>query len=54
MNIVNIKLAFCASLAVLALIGTALGQELDGTLKKIQTTKTFTIGYRESAQYRPA
>lgn len=45
----NIKLALCALLAVLALIGTALGQELDGTLKKIKTTKTFTIGYRESA-----
>jgi ABC-type amino acid transport substrate-binding protein len=29
--------------------GIALGQELDGTLKKIKTTGTFTIGYRESA-----
>jgi ABC-type amino acid transport substrate-binding protein len=48
MNIVNIKVTFCAWLAVLALIGTALGQELDGTLKKIKTTTTFTIGYRES------
>jgi len=46
---VKIKLALCALLAVLALIGTALGQELDGTLKKIKTTNTFTIGYRESA-----
>lgn len=45
----KIKLALCALLAVLALIGTALGQELDGTLKKIKTTNTFTIGYRESA-----
>jgi ABC-type amino acid transport substrate-binding protein len=26
-----------------------LGQELDGTLKRIKTTGTFTIGYRESA-----
>jgi len=46
---VKIKLALCALLAVLALIGTAIGQELDGTLKKIKTTNTFTIGYRESA-----
>jgi ABC-type amino acid transport substrate-binding protein len=49
MSIMRIKLAFCALLAVLAFINTALGQELGETLKKIKTTKTFTIGYRESA-----
>ena len=27
----------------------ALGQDLDGTLKKIKTSGTFTIGYREAA-----
>jgi ABC-type amino acid transport substrate-binding protein len=29
--------------------GPALGQELDGTLKKIKTSGTLTIGYRESS-----
>ena len=36
-------------LAVLVSAGTVLGQDLDGTLKKIKTSGTFTIGYRESA-----
>src|SRR5215831_10593295 len=43
----NIKLGVL--LAVVILANPALGQELDGTLKKIKTTGTFTIGYRESA-----
>jgi ABC-type amino acid transport substrate-binding protein len=33
----------------LVLGGPALGQDLDGTLKKIKTSGTFTIGYREAA-----
>jgi len=49
MTIMRIKWMFCALLAVLALMNTARAQELSGTLKKIKTTKTFTIGYRESA-----
>jgi ABC-type amino acid transport substrate-binding protein len=31
------------------LLGPARGQDLDGTLKKIKTSGTFTIGYREAA-----
>ena len=40
-----------ARLILLALVtaGPALGQELDGTLKKIKTSSTFTLGYLESA-----
>jgi len=38
-----------ALLAVLAVTNVALGQELDGTLKKIKTSSTFTLGYLESA-----
>ncbi len=45
----NIKLAFSALLAAAVLTSPVLGQELDGTLKRIKTTGTFTIGYRESA-----
>ncbi|HEY7647364.1 MAG TPA: amino acid ABC transporter substrate-binding protein [Methylomirabilota bacterium] len=40
---------FGAVLVALVSAGPALGQELDGTLKKIKTTGTFTIGYRESS-----
>jgi ABC-type amino acid transport substrate-binding protein len=36
-------------LAALVLSGPAWGQELDGTLKKIKTSNSFTIGYREAA-----
>jgi len=45
----NIKLAFSALLAAVVWTSPVLGQELDGTLKRIKTTGTFTIGYRESA-----
>jgi glutamate/aspartate transport system substrate-binding protein len=45
----KIKLVFGAVLAALVLAGPALGQKLDGTLKKIKTSGTLTIGYRESA-----
>jgi len=42
---------FALSLMVAALIlgGPVLGQELDGTLKKIKTSATLNLGYRESA-----
>ena len=45
----NMKSVFSALLMVLVLGGPVLGQDLDGTLKKIKTSGTFTIGYRESA-----
>ena len=35
--------------AALLIANPAIGQELDGTLKKIKTTGTFTLGYREAA-----
>lgn len=38
-----------AVLVTLLSAGPALGQELDGTLKKIKTSGTFTIGHRESS-----
>lgn len=44
-----IKVVIGASLAALMLVGPAQGQELSGTLKKIKTSGTFTIGYRESS-----
>jgi glutamate/aspartate transport system substrate-binding protein len=43
------KLAIHTLLAALILASPAFAQELDGTLKKIKTSGTFTIGYRESA-----
>ena len=48
-DMTNLKLVFTAVLAAVALASPVLSQELDGTLKKIKTTGTFTIGYRESA-----
>jgi ABC-type amino acid transport substrate-binding protein len=36
-------------LAALVLAGSALGQDLDGTLKKIKASGTLSIGWRESA-----
>jgi ABC-type amino acid transport substrate-binding protein len=44
-----IKMVIGASLAALVLAGPAQGQELSGTLKKIKTSGTLTIGYRESS-----
>ena len=35
--------------SALMMVGAAAGQELDGTLKKIKTSETFTLGYLESA-----
>ena len=43
------KLTLSLLLATLILGGTVLGQELDGTLKKIKTSGTLNLGYRESA-----
>jgi glutamate/aspartate transport system substrate-binding protein len=45
----NVKIVFSALLTALLLAGSALSQDLDGTLKKIKTSGTFTIGYREAA-----
>ena len=45
----NVKFTLSAFLTTVVLAGSGFGQELDGTLKKIKTTGTFTIGYRESA-----
>src|SRR5262245_14870009 len=45
----KIKLVFVVLQTALVLTGPALGQDLDGTLKKIKTSGIFTIGYREAA-----
>jgi ABC-type amino acid transport substrate-binding protein len=44
----NRWLAFLA--VPLLLAGPALGAELDGTLKKIKSTNTITLGYREASR----
>jgi glutamate/aspartate transport system substrate-binding protein len=43
------KIVFAIFLATLVWTGPAAGQELDGTLKKIKTTGTLTLGYRDAA-----
>src|SRR4030095_15007906 len=45
----NRKLASRGLLLTLLLSGPALGQELDGTLKKIKASSSLTLGYLESA-----
>ena len=45
----NVKIVLRALLTALVLTGAAHAQDLDGTLKKIKTSGTFTIGYREAA-----
>ena len=45
----ELKVVLGALLASLVLAGPALGQNLDGTLKKIKTSGTLTIGHRESS-----
>jgi len=45
----NNSLALSLILSVLVVASPSLGQELDGTLKKIKTSSTFTLGYLESA-----
>ena len=43
------QVVLSALLAALVLADPVWGQDLDGTLKKIKTSGTFTIGYREAA-----
>ena len=43
------KLTLSMLVAALIIAGPVLGQELDGTLKKIKTSATLNLGYRESA-----
>ena len=45
----NVKLVFSALLATVFLASPVLGQDLDGTLKKIKTSGTFVLGYLQSA-----
>jgi ABC-type amino acid transport substrate-binding protein len=45
----NFKAVLFALLMALVLTAGARGQDLDGTLKKIKTSGTFAIGYREAA-----
>ena len=45
----NKKLALGVLLTAWVVSGVAFGQELDGTLKKIKASSTFTLGYLESA-----
>jgi glutamate/aspartate transport system substrate-binding protein len=45
----KMKIVFGTLLAVLVLTGPVMSQDLDGTLKKIKASSTFTLGYRESA-----
>src|ERR1044071_534989 len=43
------KVALCAFLTGLLWATAVLGQDLDGTLKKIKTSGTLTLGYRDAA-----
>lgn len=43
------KAVLVALVLMLAPVGPARGQELDGTLKKIKTSGTLALGYRESS-----
>ncbi len=45
----NKQIALGVLLAAWVVGGVAFGQELDGTLKKIKASSTFTLGYLESA-----
>jgi len=47
--VTNMKILFGALLTTWFLVGPAIGQELDGTLKKIKESGTFTLGYLTSA-----
>jgi glutamate/aspartate transport system substrate-binding protein len=47
--VISKMVALTAWALMLLQAGPAPAQELDGTLKKIKTTGTFTIGYRESS-----
>lgn len=46
---INTKIIMTALLMVLILAQHGLGQELDGTLKKVKTSATLNLGYREAA-----
>jgi ABC-type amino acid transport substrate-binding protein len=43
------KAVLCALVAALVVASTVVAQPLDGTLQKIKTSGTLTIGYRESS-----
>jgi ABC-type amino acid transport substrate-binding protein len=45
----KMKINFVVLFAALALARSSIGQELDGTLKKIKDSSTFTLGYLTSA-----
>jgi ABC-type amino acid transport substrate-binding protein len=45
----SFKAGFFVLLTALVMAGPAPGQDLDGTLKKIKTSGTLTMGYRDSA-----
>jgi len=45
----KIKIVFGVFVMTLVMVGPTLGQELDGTLKKIKESNTFTLGYLNSA-----
>jgi glutamate/aspartate transport system substrate-binding protein len=45
----RMKIAYGVVLAVLVLVRPATGQDLDGTLKKIKDSSTFTLGHLTSA-----
>jgi glutamate/aspartate transport system substrate-binding protein len=47
--VTKMKIIFGVLLAALALARSSIGQELDGTLKKIKDSSTFTLGYLTSA-----
>jgi ABC-type amino acid transport substrate-binding protein len=47
--VTTIKLTIAGFLIGLVLVVSVRAQELDGTLKKIKTSGTFTIGYRDAA-----
>jgi ABC-type amino acid transport substrate-binding protein len=45
----NMKMVLGGLPVALLLVGSASGEDLDGTLKKIKATSTFTLGYLETA-----
>jgi glutamate/aspartate transport system substrate-binding protein len=45
----KLRIVFGMFLTAWALAHPAMGQQLDGTLKKIKESSTFTLGYREAA-----
>jgi ABC-type amino acid transport substrate-binding protein len=48
-SMLTIRLTLGLWLMTLILVGSTMGQELDGTLKKIKESGTFTLGYLTSA-----